>query len=211
VPFRKPRKARKRRGWGFSPIMVALPLAAFTAVFMWGGGPPGWAAIGSRSVAEPAGAGASRWPARDPDAVRKLEAAQGPEPGAALAGARGMGAMQDPEVARFGTCAGRLGQNCVIDGDSLRYQGRQIRIADIDAPELGSPKCDAEYQRGLEAEARLQQLLNAGPFSLEPADSARDRHGRELFIVSRGGQSLGGIMQSEGLAHPWVGHKLPWC
>ena len=35
--------------------------------------------------------------------------------------------------------------------------------------------------------------------------------GRELFIVSRGGQSLGGIMQSEGLAHPWVGHKLPWC
>ena len=172
VPFRKPRKSRRRRGWGFSPIMVALPLAAFTAVFMWGGGPPGWARV------------------------------SGPAPAPTA---------QDPEAANFGQCYGRQGQNCVIDGDSLRYQGRQIRIADIDAPELGSPKCDAEYQRGLVAEARLQQLLNAGPFSLEPADSARDRHGRELFIVSRGGQSLGGIMQSEGLAHPWVGHKLPWC
>ena len=98
MPFRKPRKARKRRGWGFSPIMVALPLAAFTAVFMWGGGPPGWARV------------------------------SGPAPAPTA---------QDPEAANFGQCYGRQGQNCVIDGDSLRYQGRQIRIADIDAPELG--------------------------------------------------------------------------
>lgn len=87
----------------------------------------------------------------------------------------------------------------------------QIRIADIDAPELGSPQCDAEFALGLDAEARLQQLLNAGTFRLVPTDSARDLYGRELFILSRGGTNLGKVMEDEGLAHPWVGQKLPWC
>ncbi len=152
--------------------MVALPAALFTAVFLWGGGPPGFASTFSLAPATTA---------------------------------------RDPEAGHFGKCWGRQGVTCVIDGDSLRYAGRQIRIADIDAPELGSPKCDAEYERGLEAEDRLQALLNAGPFRLVPTDRARDRFGRELFVLTRKGESLGKVLENEGLAHPWVGHKLPWC
>jgi endonuclease YncB( thermonuclease family) len=152
--------------------LVALPLAAFTAVFTWGGGPPGFA--------------------------RALHSAP-------------QATARDPEAGYFGKCWGRQGETCVIDGDSVNYQGRQIRIADIDAPELGSPQCREEYRLGLDAEARLQQLLNQGPFRLEPVDRAQDRYGRELFVLTRQGASLGKVLESEGLAHPWVGHKLPWC
>ena len=118
---------------------------------------------------------------------------------------------RDPETGYFGKCWGRQGETCVIDGDSLNYHGRQIRIADIDAPELGSPQCREEYQLGLDAEARLQQLLNQGPFRLEPAEQQRDRYDRELFVLTRNGASLGKVLEREGLAHAWVGHKLTWC
>lgn len=134
-------------------------------------------------------------------------------PDAALtpAAALPMAGPADRESARFGVCRGRHGTNCVIDGDTLFYHGRQIRIADIDAPEIGHPQCDAELARAGRAKNRLQVLLNAGRFTLQAYERPRDRYGRELLIVTRGGQSLGGVLVSEGLAHPWVGHKLPWC
>ncbi len=109
-------------------------------------------------------------------------------------------ASHDPEVADFGNCMGRQEINCVISGDSLRYQGRQIRLADIDAPGLGNPGCDAELARGQAAEARLQQLLNQGPFRLEPTARARDSEGRELFVLTREDASLGKVLEREGLA-----------
>lgn len=173
VPFRQPRRAwplfRPLRRAAFSPIMLVLPLAAFTAVFLWGGGPPGWAA-------------------------------SAPLP-----------TLQDPETARFGQCWGRRGTNCVIDGDSLIYQGRQIRIADINAPEIGRPQCAEERARGERAEDRLQELMGEGPFSLKPVDRARDRYGRELFVITREGQSLGSVLVREGLAHEWHGSTRGWC
>ena len=132
---------------------------------------------------------------------------RGPPSASAIA----LPAPSDRESARFGACHGRSGANCTIDGDSLMYQGRQIRIADIDAPEIGDPQCPGERALGEAAEDRLRELLNAGPFRLEPTDRARDRYGRELWTIARGGESLGDTLIAEGLAHRWVGHKLPWC
>jgi len=54
-------------------------------------------------------------------------------------------------------------------------------------------------------------LLNQGPFRLEPAEQQRDRYDRELFVLTRNGASLGKVLEREGLAHAWVGHKLTWC
>jgi len=45
-PFRK-----RSRGFRINPIMVMLPLATFTAVFLWDGGPPGLSLTASRPVA----------------------------------------------------------------------------------------------------------------------------------------------------------------
>jgi endonuclease YncB( thermonuclease family) len=202
----EPRRRRPIGGWGeaargLGPIGLALPLAAFAAVLLWGGPP---AAAIPRELN-----GAHAQGPHDRDVTPKALDAQ--QPGLAAGGSSGTSLRGDREAARFSACFGRHGANCTIDGDSLMYQGRQIRIADIDTPEIGSPKCPGERARGEAAQARLQALLNAGPFRLEPADRARDRFGRELFVITRGGASLGETLVAEGLAHPWVGHKLPWC
>ncbi|MFC5576757.1 thermonuclease family protein [Lysobacter niabensis] len=90
--------------------------------------------------------------------------------------------------------------------------GQKIRIADIDAPEVGHPKCREEYALGVAATLRLVDLLNQGPFSVvNPEGRDEDRFGRKLRILVRKKDSIGGQLVNEGLAHPWRGAKLPWC
>lgn len=118
---------------------------------------------------------------------------------------------QDGESANFSYCFGPIRRNCVVDGDTIWYQGRKIRIADINTPELGDAGCDYERQLGAQAKARLTVLLNDGAFSLESIDRDEDRFGRALRIVTRDGQSLGDILVAEGLAEPWQGYRRDWC
>ncbi len=63
------------------------------------------------------------------------------------------------------------------------------------------------------ATERLQALLNAGPFSLEPNPEGRseDTYGRSLMLVTRGGASLGAVLVDEGLAEQWGGPRRDWC
>ncbi|MCJ8156575.1 thermonuclease family protein [Sphingomonas sp. LaA6.9] len=101
--------------------------------------------------------------------------------------------------------------NCVIDGDTFRYQGEKIRIADIDTLEIHPPRCDYEAELGFRAKHRLVDLLNEGPFELAPIGRDQDQYGRKLRIVLRGGVSLGDTLVSEGLARTWTGRREPWC
>lgn len=113
--------------------------------------------------------------------------------------------------ARFTSCDGPNRVDCVVDGDTFWMGGDKIRILDINTPETSSPNCDREYRLGLQATARLTELLNAGPFSLESGPENTDRYGRLLRRVTRGGQSLGEILIDEGLAERWRGYKGNWC
>ena len=108
-------------------------------------------------------------------------------------------------------CKSGRGSSCVIDGDTFRLDGQSIRIADIDTPETRDYGCAAEKALGGRATARMQQLLNAGPFELQPYQRDQDQYGRKLRIVSRDGRSLGQTLVSEGLARPWDGARHPWC
>jgi micrococcal nuclease len=117
----------------------------------------------------------------------------------------------DPETARFAACAGPVRVNCVVDGDTFLYRGAKIRIADINTPETSEPQCAREAELGARATARLAELLSAGPFSLEPIDRDRDRYGRVLRVVTRGGTSLGATLEREGLAEHWHGRRGDWC
>jgi endonuclease YncB( thermonuclease family) len=99
----------------------------------------------------------------------------------------------------------------VVDGDTIWYRGAKIRLADINTPETGEPGCAREADLGAAAAARLTELLNVGPFSLEPADRDHDRYGRALRVISRGGESLGDRLTAEGLAEPWRGYRGDWC
>lgn len=117
----------------------------------------------------------------------------------------------DRHAARFASCANASHDACVIDGDTFWYRGEKIRIADINTPETGEPRCAEEAELGARATARLTELLNAGAFSLEPVDREADKYGRTLRVVTRAGESLGATLDDEGLAEPWQGHRRDWC
>ncbi len=134
-----------------------------------------------------------------------------PLPGADPLAAQG-GAGED-HTALFPVCRGPVRHTCVVDGDTFWLRGTKIRIADIDTPEVSRPGCPQEARLGRQATERLRQLLNAGRFRLAtpPGGRSRDRYGRELRIVTRGGQSLGAVLVREGLAARWGGPKRSWC
>ncbi len=111
----------------------------------------------------------------------------------------------------FSMCGSAKRVTCVVDGDTFWLAGEKIRIADIDTPEISSPQCGAEARLGNKAKARLQRLLNAGPFELRSGLRDEDRYGRKLRTVHRDGRSLGAVLVAEGLAHHWVGAKQSWC
>lgn len=112
---------------------------------------------------------------------------------------------------RFEVCAPGPRVTCVVDGDTFWLEGTKIRIADINTPETSQPKCAAEAALGRRATLRLVQLLNAGPFVLEVNGRETDRYGRALRVVTRKGQSLGAVLEAEGLAERWKGRRGDWC
>lgn len=112
----------------------------------------------------------------------------------------------------YALCSGSVRTHCVVDGDTLWHEGVKIRIADIDTPEVSSPKCQSEATLGAKATSRLLQLVNAGPFEIMAwQDRDEDKYGRKLRVLVRNGRSLGDVMVSEGLARTWAGRRQPWC
>jgi micrococcal nuclease len=117
----------------------------------------------------------------------------------------------DTESGSFGFCHSGGGYNCVVDGDTIWYQGNNIRIADIDTPETHPPGCAREAELGEAATNKLHSLLNAGAFSIVGIDRDIDPYGRQLRILTRGGASIGGMLVDNGLARWYEGGRRPWC
>jgi endonuclease YncB( thermonuclease family) len=112
----------------------------------------------------------------------------------------------------FGFCAGREGDNCVIDGDSFVFRGEPVRLAGIDTPEIGGARCADERARGEAAERRLHALLNAGEVRLVRVGGRdRDRFGRLLRDAEVDGESVSERLVAEGHARRWTGERQPWC
>ena len=114
--------------------------------------------------------------------------------------------------AEFRLCRSAMQQDCVIDGDTLRYGGMTIRLADIDAPETRQSRCASEAALGRQATHALLAVMNDGPFELVPVGFRdEDRYGRKLRVVARGGVSVGDALVERGLARPWEGRRRSWC
>lgn len=112
----------------------------------------------------------------------------------------------------FTPCGPGRGPACVIDGDTFKLGDRKIRITGIDAPELLAPQCPGEEALARRAADRLLELLNKGEFEMVAHRLQRqDRHGRDLMVVKRDGQSIGRALIDEGLAHRYIGSKWSWC
>ena len=114
--------------------------------------------------------------------------------------------------ATFPICGAIRPSNCVIDGDTIRYNGESIRIEGFNAPEVFSPGCEAEKALGDRATWRLAQLINEGPFEIvHDGGNNRDKYGRKLRILERNGQPLGDILVAEGLARSSIFFSGGWC
>lgn len=121
-------------------------------------------------------------------------------------------AAQSGRPVKFAKCVSSAPYNCVVDGDTLWINGQKVRVADIDAPEIGTPKCGSELALGNRATDRLIQLVNGGTFELQAWPGRdTDRYGRKLRVLVRDGRSLGDRLVSEGLARTWSGRREPWC
>ncbi|WP_246604734.1 thermonuclease family protein [Aquisediminimonas sediminicola] len=108
-------------------------------------------------------------------------------------------------------CSGFQRDDCVIDGDTIRLNGRKIRLADINAPEKSAPQCAYEKQLADQATKRLLVMLNEGPVVLRAVDRDQDRYGRDLRVVLVNGRSVGSRLVDEGLAETWTGRRRNWC
>ncbi len=107
-------------------------------------------------------------------------------------------------------CGKDSAEACVIDGDTLAIGKRRIRLTGFDAPELDG-ECEAERQLARVARDELAAWLSLGPFEMDGgAAPARDRYGRELRAVRRGGEALADIMVERDLARP-SGQDRGWC
>ena len=194
---RRPRRAASTRGWlararEAGPILIALPLAGFCAVWfadLFEGGPP---AAGAAPTSAP-GPARHAGSAPPPDTITDT--------------------ITDTIEVRFAPCGAGARVSCVVDGDTIWLAGEKIRLADINAPETSDPACAREAELGARATARLTTLLNQAPFALarDPSDRDEDRYGRKLRVLTREGESLGDTLVREGLAEEWRGFRREWC
>lgn len=107
----------------------------------------------------------------------------------------------------------------VTDGDTFRADcgngSEPIRIADIDAPEMGGD-CEAERAGAVAARDALTALLAGRLVEVRPLYP--DRYARTVAQVSVGGSDVGAMLIEAGLAKPWphdMGRALAprpeWC
>jgi len=110
----------------------------------------------------------------------------------------------------IGMC-GRDRDTCVVDGDTIWLDGVNLRLESFDTPEPYNDICggDAEVALAKRASARLLQLLNAYPVTVETFDT--DRYGRTLATIRIGGGDVGDILIEEGLARRWPNGAEFWC
>ncbi|MFN0024557.1 MAG: thermonuclease family protein [Parvularculaceae bacterium] len=107
----------------------------------------------------------------------------------------------------------------VVDGYTVRVAARiwvghtvsvAVRIADVDAPELYRPRCDAERDAARRAKSFVEAMLGDGGVTLH--EIAPDKYGGRVVarIETNSGDDLGAALLGEGLAVE-EGESDPWC
>lgn len=99
------------------------------------------------------------------------------------------------------------GEADVIDGDSLRVDGRELRLLGIDAPEFRQTcrRGEAVEPCGRQARDELRRLIGHATPVCEVAE--RDRYGRGLARCRAGGRDLNATMVARGLAVAFGGYE----
>ena len=86
----------------------------------------------------------------------------------------------------------------------------RVRLVNVDAPELFSPKCDAERSQARRATEFTRAWLARGPVEIVVA-TERKSWGRTIAYIRRGSDDLGEALIAAGLARRWEGRRRSWC
>jgi endonuclease YncB( thermonuclease family) len=98
----------------------------------------------------------------------------------------------------------------VLDGDTVslpcaklgRYCSERVRIANIDAPEIFHPDCDAGLQLGLAAKDVLAEILRDHKVVISRWKN-KDPYFRTLATLTVDGQDVGRQLVEAHVAFPW--------
>ncbi len=122
--------------------------------------------------------------------------------------------MEERSNGSASTISANSGAFQVIDGDTVRFRGERLRLLVIDAPEIGSPRCPAEYRAGVAAKNELSDFI-FGRLVTVHYSGRRDVFGRPLVRLSVDGNDLGKHLLSRSLAvrYAWGKRisKIYWC
>lgn len=100
----------------------------------------------------------------------------------------------------------------VIDGDTVVWRGKHLRIANLDAPEIGNrARCTLERERGLAAKRYAVWLVRHGSSFQTYAFDHIDVYGRTVARLRINGRDFGSLMIAARVARPWRGRTSDWC
>lgn len=118
---------------------------------------------------------------------------------------------------QFTQCRHKRTSACVIDGDTIAFGDRRVRIVGIDTAEVDA-ECPAEAIQAQASTDALQKLLNEGPFTMVGRiGDQKDRYGRDLRTLTRTRpdgtvQSIAKAMRESGGALRYMGgFRGGWC
>lgn len=100
----------------------------------------------------------------------------------------------------------------VVDGDTVSFEGRNYRLLGCDAPETLHAKCQREYDWGMRATKRLEQLLQSTEPRLVP-NGRQCGYGRPCARLYLDGRDACHILIEEGLARDCGARRCVkvWC
>ena len=95
--------------------------------------------------------------------------------------------------------------SAIIDGDTLKVDGRSIRLYGIDAPELHQTCADG-WHAGEQARRALARLVSGRPLTCSRV--ATDRYGRTVATCRADGEDVAASLVRSGMA--WAYGSFSW-